>query len=570
MDQQLLLLIVHVVVTAITLALGLIVFFNNRKSATNIIFFILSTFILIWMVFNYFAIIHVGSSDLPWARGILFSAAFQVYLLYFFVKSFPRDRLEIKPWELTLVLTLFAGTALLATTPYVFSGMTGVAPGEIIANVEQGKLIPLYGLSMVGIIIASLIVMVQKYRHATALERKQWAFILTGFAIFFVSAVVFLFLVTNLLGTTIFVPYAPITIIPMLIGSVFAILKYRLLNVKVIAAELLTVAIWIGLLVEIVLSASLQEVVLKSLVFIVIVLFGLFLIRSVRREVYDKEQLQELTKQLNIANTELQDLNDNLQAKVDEQTKEIRAAYEVEKKARQKLEELDKAKDQFILTTQHNLRTPLTIIKGYVELVLSKKFGNFDAKVGDYINRVGQSTDRMSKLVNELLDVSQLKVGKSIFNFQPVNFRDLVVDVLNDLKSETSRKGLYIELKEDGSWPMVNVDPAKFKTALFNIFDNAMKYTEEGGITITLTYPRPKDVQLCVSDTGIGMSEETKEKLFSRLFERGVEAERISPIGRGIGLALSYNIIKAHQGNLWAESDGVNKGSRFYIELPIA
>src|SRR3989344_5907533 len=546
MDQQLLLLIVHVVVTAITLALGLIVFFNNRKSATNIIFFILSTFILIWMVFNYFAIIHVGSSDLPWARGILFSAPFQVYLLYFFVKSFPRDRLEIKPWELTLVLTLFAGTALLATTPYVFSGMTGVAPGEIIANVEQGKLIPLYGLSMVGIIIASLIVMVQKYRHATALERKQWAFILTGFAIFFVSAVVFLFLVTNLLGTTIFVPYAPITIIPMLIGSVFAILKYRLLNVKVIAAELLTVAIWIGLLVEIVLSASLQEVVLKSLVFIVIVFFGLFLIRSVRREVYDKEQLQELTKQLNIANTELQDLNDNLQAKVDEQTKEIRAAYEVEKKARQKLEELDKAKDQFILTTQHNLRTPLTIIKGYVELVLSKKFGNFDAKVGDYINRVGQSTDRMSKLVNELLDV------------------------LNDLKSETSRKGLYIELKEDGSWPMVNVDPAKFKTALFNIFDNAMKYTEEGGITITLTYPRPKDVQLCVSDTGIGMSEETKEKLFSRLFERGVEAERISPIGRGIGLALSYNIIKAHQGNLWAESDGVNKGSRFYIELPIA
>jgi signal transduction histidine kinase len=112
------------------------------------------------------------------------------------------------------------------------------------------------------------------------------------------------------------------------------------------------------------------------------------------------------------------------------------------------------------------------------------------------------------------------------------------------------------------------IDQIKMKTAIYNIVDNGLKYTEKGGVTIKLQIVNGK-LQIAVKDTGIGITKEEIEGLFERTFERGKEAEKLWGLGRGIGLYLGKHIIEAHEGKIWVESEGEGKGSTFYIELPI-
>ena len=110
----------------------------------------------------------------------------------------------------------------------------------------------------------------------------------------------------------------------------------------------------------------------------------------------------------------------------------------------------------------------------------------------------------------------------------------------------------------------------KLKAALYNIFDNAIKYTQKGGvgITINLNSQTPKTLLITVKDTGIGMTKERMQKLFNSTFERGEQARKEFVTGRGIGLYIASQIVKAHKGRVWAESEGEGKGSTFYIERP--
>ncbi len=271
---------------------------------------------------------------------------------------------------------------------------------------------------------------------------------------------------------------------------------------------------------------------------------------------------------------QLQDLTHNLQNKVDEQTKEIKVAYEVEKKARLDLEELDKEKDQFILTTQHHLRTPLTIVKGYVETVLSGKNGKLNQEIEDSLKKAFAAVERLAKLMNEFLDISQLEVGKGIINKTTTNIKDLTADVLSELHEEIKNRQITVNMNF-GNDSNVSLDKERFRDALVNIVDNGLKYNKpNGSITITgekFVHPIERDkkiFRLTIEDTGIGIPKDDFPKLFTQYFERGKEAQKVYTTGRGLGLVLARNIIQAHQGKIWAESDGENKGSKFIIELP--
>jgi len=249
----------------------------------------------------------------------------------------------------------------------------------------------------------------------------------------------------------------------------------------------------------------------------------------------------------------------------------------VEKKARVELEELDKAKDQFILTTQHHLRTPLTIVKGYIGQLLEKQsVGSIvTEETHSYLAKTDSAANRIVALINELLDISQMEVGKSILNKDPTNIKNLINDVAKELEGEIRGKNLsvIIDIGHDIS---LNVDKSKFKEALTNLIDNAVKYNKEGGeIRVKgekTRHPIERDKQiykLTIEDTGIGLTQEELSRIFTQYFERGKEAEKLYTTGRGIGLTITKNIIQAHGGRVYAESEGRGKGSKFTIELPI-
>ncbi|MDP2704944.1 MAG: histidine kinase N-terminal 7TM domain-containing protein [Patescibacteria group bacterium] len=192
-------------------------------------------------------------------------------------------------------------------------------------------------------------------------------------------------------------------LIPLfVIGIFYSITKFHLFNLKVVTAELFIFGIWALLGAQVFLSGNSENLFPSVLVFVLSIVFGLFSLRSIVNEVRQKDQLA--------------DLNQNLEAKVAEQTKEVRAAYEVEKQARRELEELDKTKTDFILAAQHNLRTPLTIAKGHVEEVERAKKEGREVDLNAHLEKTSGVLETLSQLVNGLIDVTDLKVGKKGFS----------------------------------------------------------------------------------------------------------------------------------------------------------
>ncbi|MEA3344108.1 MAG: HAMP domain-containing sensor histidine kinase, partial [Patescibacteria group bacterium] len=258
----------------------------------------------------------------------------------------------------------------------------------------------------------------------------------------------------------------------------------------------------------------------------------------------------------------------------------VKEAYEVEKNAHSELKRLDEAKTQFIMATQHHLRTPLTSMIGYLDLIFGGIYGKVPSELRKTLKKFEISTSRLIKVVNELLDISQFQLGKKIVILKDgIDIEPILKEIMEELEVETKTKKIYLKLvKPRKTLPLVKADPEKLKVAITNIIDNGVKYTEKGGVTIELKHQTSNvksgvqlktKLQIIVKDTGMGIANKDLKTLFSRTFERGEKAKQVYTTGRGIGLYITYQIIKAHNGKIWAESEGRNKGTSFYIELPV-
>lgn len=303
--------------------------------------------------------------------------------------------------------------------------------------------------------------------------------------------------------------------------------------------------------------------VLAMAVVMLIVVYGYFFNEST-------EKIIEANFQQSVAKEALEELNKNLQKKVDAQTKHLKDAYETEKQAKEGLETLDQEKNQFLLTVQHHLRTPLTSMVNYADLLLGEGFGKLPKKAKPVVERFEESTAGLIKMVNEFLDVTQFQMGKGTVVLKDgVNLHALVGGILKDIELEAKEKGISLKVIDSDMECIVRADETKLRAALTNIFDNAVKYTKEGGITVSAKAEEGA-AHIRVQDTGVGIPKDRIPKLFDVAFVRGENAKRDFSSGRGIGLFLSGKIIKAHGGKIWAESEGEGKGSVFNIVLPLS
>ncbi|MBZ9578112.1 HAMP domain-containing histidine kinase [Patescibacteria group bacterium] len=337
-------------------------------------------------------------------------------------------------------------------------------------------------------------------------------------------------------------------------------LKFRnclFLHYQIISSILIIFFLTLSFLIE----GKISKLVIIS-VFTLVIVYGYFFNKST-----DKIIKANFTQRK--ANEALEELTENLQQKVDEQTQEIRKAYEVEKKAHQELKRLDEAKNQFIMATQHHLRTPLTSMIGYLDLIFGGTYGKVSPKIKDALLKFQVSTRRLIKIVNEFLDITQFQLGKEVVSLKPnIDIRPIFKEIIEELQFEAKARGIYLKLQKPGKIPRIKADPEKLRIALFNIVDNGIKYTPKGGV-IVRCQPSDNKLQITVKDTGMGIPKEELKTLFTKTFERSKEAKKVYGTGRGIGLFITGHIIKAHNGKIWAESEGKDKGSTFYIELPV-
>jgi len=282
--------------------------------------------------------------------------------------------------------------------------------------------------------------------------------------------------------------------------------------------------------------------VLTTAIFLLFLIFGYYLIKATHEEAKRREKAELVAVQ-------------------------ERALRKSAEKLAKEFERLDRAKSQFILATQHHLRTPLSIIKGYVSMILEGSYGKVEEKTKKAVSGIQEAIDRLIKLVNEFLDISQLQVGREILKKEEIQIEQLIKEIIEELRPMARERGIYLKFESPRELPKIKLDRGKIKTAIFSIVDNGIKYTEKGGVEIKLE--GNERIKIIVKDTGIGLSSEEFKNLFTGFFERGKEAEKIYTTGRGIGLYIAKNIIEAHQGKIWAESKGKDRGSTFYVELPI-
>ena len=295
------------------------------------------------------------------------------------------------------------------------------------------------------------------------------------------------------------------------------------------------------------------------------------------KDAYNQEDIQLLdvvraqvaiAVQNALAYQEIKDFSKKLAHEVKIATKELRVANK-------KLKKLDAAKSEFISIASHQLRTPLTSIKGFTSLLREGAYGKISTKQLDVLEKVFISNERLIMLVEDLLNISRIEKGKMQYDLENVDLRELIENSLKILQIQAKNKKLklkYIDdfkhIEEPQRAPIVYADYKKLSEVIGNLIDNAIKYTQEGTVTIKLEAINSHLALISVKDSGIGINPAEIPKLFEK-FSRASNATRYHANGTGLGLFVAKQITQAHGGRIWAQSEGEDKGSTFFLELPL-
>tara|TARA_Y100000310_G_scaffold338753_1_gene429335 strand:+ start:1 stop:1578 length:1578 start_codon:yes stop_codon:yes gene_type:complete len=259
---------------------------------------------------------------------------------------------------------------------------------------------------------------------------------------------------------------------------------------------------------------------------------------------------------------ELKYFNVKLEDQVKQKTSQLRSANS-------ELRQLDTAKSEFISIASHQLRAPLTVIKGYISMMREGSFGKISPKVLNNLEKVYISNERLIGLVENLLDISRIESGRQHYQWAKVSLEDLAVTIIDNLKRTAKDKGVKLFFhKPKKALPKVTADEAKLHEVMINFVDNAIKYTPKGEINVSLEVQPDDTIRFCVQDTGRGIAPEVKTHLFQK-FSRGKGSFRVHTEGVGLGLYVAKMLIDAHGGKIWAESKGRNKGSKFCFSIPL-
>ena len=250
-----------------------------------------------------------------------------------------------------------------------------------------------------------------------------------------------------------------------------------------------------------------------------------------------------------------------LRAEINRATKELRDVN-------QRLVNADKAKDEFISMASHEIRTPIATLEGYLSMLNNQKLRT--QEISEISKRSYESVERLSTLVKDLLDVSRIEQKRIKIQKQSTRLERLIEQTMEGFQLQVQDKGIYLKFqKPEKLLPEVKVDPDRISEVLNNLIGNAIKFTEKGGITVSLAQKDGKAL-ISVADTGIGINKDALPHLFKKFYQAQAASSTLSTErgGTGLGLYITKNIVELHGGEIWVESER-RKGATFYFTLPL-
>ena len=510
--------------------------YSDWKRLTNRALFSMMLFFSIWVLLD--AVIWATESPdvimFTWSIQVFFDLLIYVaaaFFVYFFAE------MKMPPWWAELVFfSLFIPIFLLVSSRWNLShfDMTN-CDREASEGFLWQYVYAVETLITLGIIAFSSF---KFFRSKDPIFRRKTALLTMGVILFLVS-----FSLGNLVGSfTEDWSYGQYGLFGMPILALFIaylIVRYRILNAKLIATQVLivTLVVLIGSQLFFINTGKVfLNFVLVSITFFLAIIFGILLIRSVQGEIRRKEELQTVTNKLAAANVELK--------------------------------RLDQSKTEFISIASHQLRTPLTAIKGFVSLLLEGSYGPVTPQVADVLNKVYTANDRIVHLVEDLLNISRMESGRLKYDCIEVNIPEFLNELRDTFALSAKKKGLELVFEpREESLPAAWIDRQKAFEVVSNLIDNAIKYTVAGSVRVRAENI-PDFVRISITDTGVGIDADTMSALF-RKFSRGKEGGKMHVSGTGLGLYVGKSMIEAQGGHIGVTSEGSGKGSTFFVELPV-
>ncbi|MEI6022714.1 MAG: ATP-binding protein [bacterium] len=536
----------YIPITILALVFSFYIFLKGQFYILNRLFFAICVFFSLWTVISLIEWTNIHSSFMlfVWSfSGIILStiAILCIYFIYVFI-----EKKDVSNKIKKIFLILLAPVFILTPTALNVSGFNITS-----CDAFQFEYLPFkfyYILLSVISFFWILILLIRKYRKADSVFKKQILYMGVGIELFMISFFGIVFVVQyltklGLLSDSGLEIYGQFGMMVFLIYMAVLIVRYQFFNVKLFAAQAF---IW-GLVAIIGSQFFFIKVrtnfILNGIGFLIAILLGRLLIKSVKQEIEQKDKLEQLRLKLEESNLGLANANE-------------------------KLKSLDKLKSEFLSLAAHQLRSPLTAIKGYSSMLDEGSYGKLAEGQDEAVRRIYASAQGLINIVEDLLNISKIEQGGMVYSFSPIELGTIVTAVFNEMQIPAQNKSLELRLdmsKTDKF--MVVADATKIRQIVLNLIDNAIKYTPKGFVAVHLTKKADK-VVFAVSDSGVGISPETKDKLFQK-FSRG-EGGKLNTGGSGLGLYLAKQIAAAHKGDVVIESEGLGKGSTFSLVLPMA
>lgn len=513
-----------------TVLIALFVFLNRPKEFTNVLLFLTAACFSVWI----FSDLVLWATEYPslvmffWTLEIIFEPLVYLFAFYFVYVFIKKQDLSVAIKSLALLL--LAPTLLLAGTSL---GLLGFDLYNCDRAASEGALAT-YGYVVEGLFILSIAFLgITSVGIKNAAHRTQSILLALGTVLFLLSFslgnIVEVFTENwyigqiGLFGAPIFTAFLA-----------YLIVRYQAFSSRLFAAQVLVSALWLSVLSLLFIRTidNIRAVTALTLIFVLIA--GFILIRGVRREIEQRKHIEKLAKDLEVAN--------------------------------ERLKELDQMKSEFLSIASHQLRAPITAVRGYAANINQGEYGPIPAHLKEPLETVQESARLMANSIEDYLNISRIEQNRMKYEKSTFDLADLAKKVVNELApvAEKRKLSLTVNAPEDLN---IFADIGKVKQVITNLVDNAIKYTEKGSVVVSVETV-DKKARVTITDTGVGIAKEDIDGLFEK-FKRARGANKINTTGTGLGLYVAKQLTEGNGGTIRIESDGPGKGSRFIVEFPI-
>jgi signal transduction histidine kinase len=517
-----------ILIGVLILAIALWIYFGNRQRPRNIT---MSSLLIASAFWSFSHVLWRASTEplqaLFWLKVLACISVLLPALLLFYVLSLRHGRMPSTVAQSATLLPALIFFYLIFGTEYVIAIN---AKGETVFGVG----IFAAGLYFGVVFLLALLFLLQAARQKSVDRRT----LLTTFLGSILSFnVVFSVLVTLLSYHDLraFWIANGALAVGMLIIAMPTVGRRMLKDIRLIGGELFLLLVITLVVTDVVVSESLLDFTFRLVILLVIVFYGVIILRSLVREVSRLHQVERLSVKLGRVNRDLI--------------------------------EADKMKTRFLSFASHQLRSPLSGITSYLHMFKDGDFGRVTKKQKDVLDMNIEAMERLYRTIDTFLNVSKIEMGGLELQLIETNLELLIADVIKELAPTARKKKIKLNLQATKKAPLVMVDSGKLYHALANLIDNAIKYTNEGEVRVAVR-ATGRNVEIAVADTGHGMSRQQIQKI-KNVMERGLEEIRFDKGGgSGLGIHIARKIVEGHGGKLLIMSPGEGKGSTFTIQLP--